>query len=62
MFKEVLQSIGGVHVYPIVSLLLFLAAFSAVVIWVMTIKRKDLQRWSSLPLDSGDEPTDAGER
>ena len=62
MYKEVLQSIGGVHVYPVVSLILFLVSFSLVVLWVMKMKRNDIQRWSRLPLDGGDQPSDGGDR
>ena len=63
MIHEVLQSIEGVHVYPIVSLFLFLVSFGLVVLWVMTMRRNDLQRWSRLPLDNGgDEPSEGGDR
>ncbi|MBU2652722.1 MAG: CcoQ/FixQ family Cbb3-type cytochrome c oxidase assembly chaperone [Bacteroidetes bacterium] len=63
MFTEVLQSIGGVHVYPVLSLILFVVAFSLVVVWALSMNRSDVQRWSRLPLDSGgDEPSDAGDR
>jgi len=63
MYKEVLQSIGNVHVYPVVSLILFLVSFSLVILWVMSMKRNDIRRWSRLPLDNGgDQPSEGGDR
>lgn len=51
MIKDVLQSIGGIHVYPVISLILFMLSFSAVVVWAALQDKQKMQRMSKLPLD-----------
>lgn len=51
MIKSVLQSISGVETYSIISLILFLAAFILVVIWVMSLDKQEIRRCSLLPLE-----------
>ena len=59
MVKEVLQSIEGVAAYPVVSLILFLVAFVAVLYVVWRMPAAEVERVSRLPLDDDRE---TGER
>ncbi|MBD3257644.1 hypothetical protein GF377_04370 [candidate division GN15 bacterium] len=51
MFRDVLQSIDGVAAYPVIALILFVAAFVGVLIWVWRLDRTKVDRWSRMPLD-----------
>ena len=56
MHKDILRSIGGIDVFPVVSLIVFLAVFAAAVVRTLRIGRQELAHLSSLPLDGGGEP------
>ncbi len=59
MYKNVLQSIEGVGIYPIISLLIFFGLFTAVLIWFFKADKNHLKRMADMPLDSGNtEPFD----
>lgn len=45
-----METIQGVEVYPIISLLLFFVFFVAMGVWVFTYDRKSLDHRSQLPL------------
>jgi hypothetical protein len=55
MYKDVLQHIAGVEIYPILSLALFLFASVMVGIRVWRMTRKEVRDMSMLPLDDGDQ-------
>lgn len=50
--KHHLETISGVEIYPIVSLLLFFLVFITMVLIVMGMPKKNLEELSNLPLDS----------
>ena len=51
MYTEVLRSIAGVEVFPVVSLVLFVVFFSVMVVWTVRLDRARLDEMSRLPLD-----------
>ncbi len=51
MIRQVLQSIEGVAAYPVVSLVLFLVAFLAVLYGVWRLSPAEVERISRLPLE-----------
>ena len=51
MISEVLSSIKDVAIYPIVTLLIFFAAFLGAVVWTLRLKKSEVARISRLPLD-----------
>jgi cytochrome c oxidase cbb3-type subunit IV len=51
MYKEVLQSIEGVGIYPIISMIVFVVFFTAVLIRYLKADKKYLNKMSNLPLD-----------
>lgn len=51
MIKDVLQSIGGIQIYPVISLLLFMLSFGAVVVWAVLQDKQRLRHMSHLPLE-----------
>jgi len=50
-FSTYLVKITGVSIYPILSLLLFVAFFLIVTYWVYSIDKNEIQRLENLPLD-----------
>jgi hypothetical protein len=55
MFNDILRGIVGIEVYPVVSLLLFVAMFVIVVLRVVRMDHAGLQRMAALPLERRDE-------
>ena len=51
MYKETLRGIAGIGLFPVVSLLLFVAVFAFVLVHVIRMDRADAQRLAGLPLD-----------
>ena len=51
MFKDVLLSLSGVEIYPIISLVMFFLMFTAVVIWAFRIDKDRISKMESIPLE-----------
>lgn len=51
MYKDILLSITGIEIFPVISLLLFVTVFAAVLISVVRMDRRRVQALASLPLD-----------
>ncbi|CAN5480080.1 cbb3-type cytochrome c oxidase subunit 3 [soil metagenome] len=51
MFNEVLQSIDGISIYPIFSLLIFFVFFLGLTIWVIKADKNYLKKMSELPIE-----------
>lgn len=51
MYKEVLRTLADVDVFGIISLLLFVLFFTALLIQVMTMSKGFINKMSDLPLD-----------
>ncbi|MBK8471189.1 MAG: CcoQ/FixQ family Cbb3-type cytochrome c oxidase assembly chaperone [Sphingobacteriales bacterium] len=50
-FSTYLEQIVGVSLYPIISLVLFVAFFALVTAWVYSTDSRELARIAQLPLD-----------
>ena len=61
MYKDILLSIAGIERFPVVSLLLFVAVFTAVLIAVARMDRQRASTFASLPLDQPDHDRSTGE-
>ncbi len=55
MIKEYLQSIDGVSIYPIISLLIFFVFFAVIIIWMFKVDKNYLKKMSNLPLETDEE-------
>ena len=54
MFEQIkhnMETIVGVAVYPILSLLIFFAFFVGLGIWVFSYKKEKIDEMSQIPLD-----------
>lgn len=50
--KHHMESITGIEIYPIISLLIFFIFFVVLFYWVITRKKDYIKRVSNLPLDN----------
>lgn len=54
MISDFLSSIEGVAVYPIITLVLFFAIFSGLVVWVLKMSKSYTTEMENLPLDNNE--------
>ncbi len=47
-----MDSISGIEIYPIISLLIFFSFFVVLFLWVFTAKKEYIESVSNLPLDN----------
>lgn len=47
-----MDSISGIEIYPIISLLIFFVFFVVLFWWVFTAKKEYIDRMSEIPLDN----------
>ncbi|MCX6190595.1 MAG: CcoQ/FixQ family Cbb3-type cytochrome c oxidase assembly chaperone [Bacteroidetes bacterium] len=50
-FSTYLEQITGVSIYPLISLVLFVAFFVLVTYWMYSIDKNEIERIERLPLD-----------
>lgn len=50
-FSNYLETIMGVSIYPVISLVLFVAFFLGVTWWAFRIDKKEIERMEKLPFD-----------
>jgi cbb3-type cytochrome oxidase subunit 3 len=62
MIHNVLQHIGGVANYGIISLCLFFAVFAAVLVWAFCWKKADLDAAAALPLEDDSQAAATSEK
>lgn len=53
-FKNYLQSIADVGVYPVTTLLIFFIFFTLLTIWALKARKEHLNTMNNLPLDGGE--------
>jgi cytochrome c oxidase cbb3-type subunit 4 len=52
MYKDILRHIAGIEVFPVLSLVVFVTVFAAVLVYVTRLDKVRLARLASLPLDA----------
>ncbi len=53
--KGHMDSIQGIEIYPIISLIIFFSFFTILFIWVVTSKKKYIEEVSNIPLEQDEE-------
>ena len=61
MYKNVLQSIAGIDIYPVISFIIFFAFFLGLLLYVVLSDKKHFAAMSELPLQNENEPQLANE-
>lgn len=52
--KHNMETIAGIEIFPIISLLIFFFFFVALFIWVFNYKKETIEELSNIPLDNED--------
>jgi amino acid permease len=52
MYKEILQSIDGIAIYPIISFLIFFFFFLGLIAYVIVVKKDYIQSMKEMPLQN----------
>jgi len=52
MIRNLLQSIEGVEIYPLISLVVFVVFFVVILFWMLRIDKNYIKEMEQLPLDS----------
>ena len=52
MEKNVLQSITGIAIYPLISFVIFFLFFLALLVYVLVVNRQHIHAMSMLPLEN----------
>jgi hypothetical protein len=60
MIKNVLTHIDGIGLYGVLSIGIFFAFFTGMLLWAFVRKKSYLEKMSALPLDGGE--TDSNEK
>lgn len=50
--KNHMESITGIEIYPMISLLVFFTFFVVLFLWVFTFKKEHIDEVSHIPLDN----------
>ena len=51
MYSDILRRITGIEVFPVISLVIFVAVFTGALVWTMRLDATRIQRVARLPLD-----------
>lgn len=54
MYKNVLQNISNIEIWPIISFVIFFVFFIGLLWWVFTVDKKFISRMASMPIDESD--------
>jgi cytochrome c oxidase cbb3-type subunit IV len=53
-YKHYLETIAGIEIYPLFSLIVFTTFFAILIIWVLNAKKDFIEEMSELPLRNED--------
>jgi len=51
MYKNVLQSIDNIEIWPVISFVIFFIFFLSLLLWVFTADKKNIDRMKMLPME-----------
>ena len=54
MYKEILQSIDNIQVWPVISFVIFFLFFIFLLWWAFTVDKSFIREMSELPLEDAD--------
>lgn len=52
MYKNVLQTIENIEIWPVISFLIFFIFFLCLLLWVFTADKKFIEKMKRLPLEN----------
>ena len=57
MIRDLLNSISGIEIWPILAFFIFVALFAGVIVWTIRLDKRMINRMKELPLDSENQIT-----
>ena len=51
MISDLLRSIPGLEIFPVIALFLFVAVFALIILWVVKLDKRTVNKMANLPLD-----------
>lgn len=61
MYKEVLNGIENIAIWPVISFVIFFLFFIGLLWWVITVDKKFIARMSNMPISDDQEPSQTSE-
>lgn len=55
MISDLLRSIPGLEIFPVIALCLFVVAFALIIWWVMRLDKTTVNQMSRIPLERDDD-------
>jgi len=55
LIKELLQSVEGVSIYPIISLIVFVLFFVIILVWMLKVDKNYIKKMENLPFEKEEE-------
>ena len=55
MYKEILNSVEGISIYPIISLIVFVLFFAIILIWMFKVDKTYINKMENLPFEKEEE-------
>ncbi len=62
MYKQILESIQGVDIWPVISLVIFFLFFLGILVKVALIDKKFIKKMEEMPLDDGTDSNQSNEQ
>lgn len=59
MYKNVLQSIENIEIWPVISFVIFFVFFICLLLWTFTADKKFIDKMKSLPVEDKSNQTDS---
>jgi cytochrome c oxidase cbb3-type subunit IV len=56
MYKNILQSIENIEIWPVISFIIFFVFFMALLWWVITRDKEFIAKMKSMPIEESDAP------
>ena len=54
MYKNVLQNIENIAIWPMISFVIFFIFFLCLLLWAFTADKKFIEKMENMPIDSND--------
>jgi hypothetical protein len=55
MNRNVLETIQGIEIFPLISLVIFFTFFMLLLVWVVRMRKSDIEEISRMPLEDDDQ-------
>lgn len=51
ILNQSIESIGGIEIFPIISLVLFFGIFTMISIWALRLPKREVEEMKEIPFD-----------